>query len=517
MKQRLTDLGALGLFRDQMAHELPMGAWSLAGNMRFKDGYAQKIGGHSAVYDPPSVAPYYLLPYSVGASRYWLYAGAQKIYSVTGSSHTNITRQTAGNDVNYTGSLNGWTGCVLTGIAILNSGADVPQYWAGSGKAAAVTNWPSGWTCKALRAYKQFLFALNVTKSGTNYPHLVQWSAPAEPGTLPASWDDTDPEEDTGKTDLASDQSPIVDGLQLGDLFVIYKEASVWVAQYTGGPFVFQFRMVSPPEAAVGLMSRNGLVACPVGHVFIAQGDVMVFDGVGQPRSILAGRMKKYLIEAMESSAYSQAFCAHNPTQNEVWICYPAAGATSCNEAIIWNYTDNTLGLRTLPSINHAAAGVVDNTIANSWNTDSDSLDLHERAWNSNAYAASAQRLLMAAAGTKLYLADLTSTFAGATFNAYLRREAMDFGDSDAVKTITRIRPRIDAPNGTVISVRVGGSMHPTTGITWADAVDFTVGTDEDVDVFVTGRYLSIQLGNTAVGPWRVRSMDVEFEVTGYH
>jgi len=520
VKQPLNALGSLGVWRDQFAHELPMAgnppafAWSLSRNMRFRDGYAQKCTGQAAIFDPPSVVPYWLLPITNGSTRYLVYAGATKIYTVTGTTHSNITRQTAGNDVNYTGGMNTWNGCVLTGIAIINNGVDVPQFWAGNPatRCAALTNWPAAWTARSVRAHKQFLFALSVTKTGTTYPHLVHWSHPAEPGTVPSSWDDSDPELDAGRNDLADDESKLVDGLTLGDVFVIYKEASIWVAQYIGGQSVFNFRKITD---AAGLLAPNGLVAFPGGHVFIAQGDVMLFTGIGEPQSILAGRLQKYFVDTIDSTAYAQSFCCHNPTQNEVWVCYPTAGATYCDEAIIWNYKNDTLGIRALPNAIHGVSGVVDSTIANSWNADTDSWLAHERSWNGSAYTPSAKRLMLASSATKIYLADLTSTFAGTAFSAYVRREGMDFGDPDAVKTITSVRPRFDAPAGTVISVRVGGSMYPGSGITWSAAVDFTVGTSDKVDTFTTGRYLALQFETSSASTWRIKSADIEFEVTG--
>ena len=39
---------------------------------------------------------------------------------------------------------------------------------------------------------QNYLIALDLTKSGTRYPHMVKWSAAADPGTVPASWDETD-------------------------------------------------------------------------------------------------------------------------------------------------------------------------------------------------------------------------------------------------------------------------------------------------------------------------------------
>ena len=99
---RVPNCGAVGVIQDLSQHELPINAWTDSQNIRFLDGYLNQFLGHGSVYGTPSVIPYHVLPVIIGSARYWIYASLTKIYAATitaGSAvHTNLTRQTAGND-----------------------------------------------------------------------------------------------------------------------------------------------------------------------------------------------------------------------------------------------------------------------------------------------------------------------------------------------------------------------------------------------------------------------------------
>ena len=123
---RVPNCGEIGVIQDLSQHELPINACTDAQNIRFLDGYVNQFFGHGQVYGTPSVIPYHVLPVSIGSARYWIYAPLEKIYAVTITGgvavHTNLTRQTAGVDVDYAATANSWTSTVLGGIPILNPG-----------------------------------------------------------------------------------------------------------------------------------------------------------------------------------------------------------------------------------------------------------------------------------------------------------------------------------------------------------------------------------------------------------
>src|SRR3990172_1107095 len=140
-------LGSVGIITDVPSYELPPEAWTAGENVRFQDGKVQKVLGHNVVFDPPSIAPYWIQPLYQGAQAFWLYAGLAKVYVTDMASHFNITRQTASVDVDYSTNADmKWNGGVLNGIGILNNGSDDPQMWNPPGtstKLVALSNWPA--------------------------------------------------------------------------------------------------------------------------------------------------------------------------------------------------------------------------------------------------------------------------------------------------------------------------------------------------------------------------------------
>jgi hypothetical protein len=237
---QVVDVGAVGVISDTDPVLLPPNAWTAAENVRFSNNEAAKITGHSNVATP-SVAPYTLVPVVKGTTAYWVYAGLAKAYSWDGTNHTNITRQTTGVDVDYTGAISDyWNGGVLNGVLVLNNGKDAPQMWI-STKLEALS-WDSGntwaakgYTAKVIRPYKNFLVALDWNNGTTDYPRTVYWSNRADPNTVPSDWDYADPANDSGTAELAATPGWVLDGEQLRDAFAIYKEDAIHLMQDVGG------------------------------------------------------------------------------------------------------------------------------------------------------------------------------------------------------------------------------------------------------------------------------------------
>jgi hypothetical protein len=383
---QVKDVGKIGVNRDLSSSELPINAWTDCQNIRFIDGSAYQFYGHGEVFAGTVVEPYHVLPVSVSGVRNWIYAGANKVYQVNATggvvTHTNITRQTALVDVNYAATKNSWTSSVLGGIVLLNNGVDAPQMWAGTGKCAALTAWPASTTCAVMRSYKNSLIALNVTKSGTSYPYMVKWSHPADPGTVPVTWDTADATKDAGEVDLAEGYDSIVDGLALRDSFVIYKQQSVWRMDYTGGVFVYKFSKVLGTS---GAMNRNCITEIDGQHFVLTADDVVIHDG-NQAVSVLDKQTRRFLFSNIDTALYGQCFVFKNPYMNEVFVCYPSAGATSCNQAMVWNWVDKTISFREIPNLNHAQSGALDSGLSQTFDSDSSPFDSDITAFNAGDF-----------------------------------------------------------------------------------------------------------------------------------
>ena len=505
------DAGAIGVVRDAYAPELPLNAWSDARNVRFREGYAEKMRGHASPFGTPTVAPYHVVPFTTSTARYFVYAGLQKLYYVdTTATHTEITR--ASGAYNATADAR-WNGGVFSGIVVLNNGVDAPQYWAGSGLAQPLPAWPDGYTARVLRPWRSFLLALNITKSGTNYPHMVKLSHSADPGTLPSSWDHTDPTKDAVERDLTEDSSPIVDGRSLGDTFVVYKE-NAYYALVEGGSRIFVSQKIS---GAAGALSTNCIAEFPGGHFVMGQGDIFVHS-LGAPQSLLTRTMRRWLYGQLDDATYARSFVAANPLQNEIWACLVPYGQAFATLALVWNWKDGTFTVRELPGIAHADFGVVDSAFSQSWDADAETWDSDTSVWDQLPdITKSSPRLMMAApAGADLYLADQSRLFDGTAITAYAQREGVSFGDPRRVKLLKRIVPVFEAAPGTQIRIRTGSAMDQSSGTTWGDYQTFTVGTDFEHHCFASGRYLGWEFSSvSATADWRLKRFDLHVDQRG--
>jgi hypothetical protein len=513
---RYQNAGGLGLNLDADSNDLassPAFEWSGGENVRFYDGYAEKFTGHAKHHGDVSVVPYGVF-FSNASSRYEVYTGLERIYAVTGTTHTDITRSLGV----YTGGENNkWTGGTLAGTLILNNGADDPQFWAGDvgTPCAKLTNWPASTKCKIIRVFDNFIIALNITEGASNYHSMVRWSTPADPGTLPASWDYTLATNEAGRIEgvLSSTPDKIVDGLPQQNIFFIYKEKSIYAMQYTGGRDIFSFTSVNKTQGALA----TGCVAdTPIGHVVLTDGDVIV-NQAGNIRSIIDGRMRKWLFETMDSDNRERSFVAANPYKNEAWICFPTSGQSWPDKALVWNYRSNTFAIREIPNLTAAASGIITAIDLTTWDSRTDIWNDADDEWASNQYSQASQRLVLASSDNYLFLADNTRAFNGSQMTAYIERTGLDFGEPEYRKLCKQVRPRFDAATGTTIKIYVGSQTDLDGAITWSEPVDFVVGTHVKADFMVSGRYLAVKFESYAQGAWRLRTFDMDIARLGMY
>lgn len=506
--------GAIGVNKDLSAPELPIGAWTDSLNISFRDGYAWQSYGYSEIYATPPVIPYHVCPVTVAGVRKWIYAGSGKMYTVSAAggtvTHTDITR-TVGGD--YTATLNSWTSCVLSGVPILNNGVDAPQAWLLTGNAAALANWPAGVTCKSLRVYKNSLIAINVTEAGTNYPFMIRWSHPADPGAVPSSWDYTDATKDAGRTDVSDSLGgELVDGLALRDSFMLYAKQAVFRLDYARSAYVYN---ISKVLGASGAMNKNCIVEIPGGfHLVLGADDVYLHDGTS-PASILDKQTRRYLFANLDVDYAGQAFVFKNPWLNSVYICYPEPGNTTCNKALVYNYVDKTCGFQEIPNLNHATNGAMDSSLSQQWSADSLPWDSDVSLWNASDFTPDISRVMLAPNTTKLYQLDASITFNGTNISSYMERRGLHFDAPDKIKTIRGVRPKIFGNVGYTVGVQVGFSDTPYGEVTWADVVPYTIGTTISCDTFASGRYGAIRFLTGTAYNYGVSSYEFDVNLRG--
>lgn len=507
----INDLASLGVINDVKPYMLPPEAWTLALNMRYRDKAVESLLGWEQVFGTPPVAPHFLMPISTVATNYWLYSSLTKIYVYDGVAHTDITRTVGGN---YTATETyQWNGTILGGIPIFNNGVDVPQYRADMASGTEfenLPNWPANLRARVIRAFGPYLMAFGLTEAGVVKPHTILWSHPADPGSVPSSWDSTVLSNDAGRKDLEDVNSGVIlDAMPLTNMF-IYKENSTWRATHIGGRFIFDFK---PFLETSGILAPRCVALTGDGkrHCVVTQDDMIWHNG-NRIVSILDDRQRTKLFAEMDTLNYGNSFMFCNPLASEIWFCYPTTGMTNPNKALIWNYKEGgekgVISFADGITFRNAAIGSIEGDSSELWSDGTDEWDEDTGPWSEFLR----RRVLLAGTdATKFYNMDRGSTRDGVAFLQTLQREGLSvvgrkrnnewIVDHQNRKLFQRLWPKV---TGNAINIRLGSQELVDGPVSWGGAVEFdpTIGRAADNDP-ISGAALAIELSSSSKS-WRL-------------
>ena len=486
----IDNAGQYGIVTDIPPYQLPPNAWSGGNNVRVRNSGIKKCAGFEEVFASCPIPPHHIFPVSDGTSVYWLALGEDKAYVFKnqGGGWTNITRQTTGADVNYTTSEEeGWSHTIIGGVPVMTNFRDPPQFWALSSgiyatgtKLAELSNWEASTDlCKSIKSFKTFLIALNMTRASVPYPKLVKWSNEAASHAVPTSWDEADATKDAGEYELADTPGDIIDGLQLGESFMIYKDDAIYIMNYIGTPFIFSFKLLSP---TIGILAKNCVSEFSGGHFFF--GKTNIYLNNGQTISpLLTDRLRREVFDNLDGDNFKRSFTVADYNRNEMLACYPSGGYTYPNKAIIWNWSTNTLTLRDLPNPSSMGFGVAFvSTDSDEWDDNTKDWDTAARVWGSLTFEKGAENLLFCVPGTS------TGVMSAATKANPVRittssAHYLSNGDKIIIDNVAGMT-EINAP---------AGSAYPAAGVLYAKidatnpATEFTLYTDADLSTSLDG------------------------------
>lgn len=490
--------------------DLPLSAWSAVNNVAFKDGKSRKAQGYIQTFAGNPVNVNYLMSAIDSSQLSWYEATNTGIFRTEGTIHTDLTRVSGP----YLATENsGWSGDVLNNVIIFNNPLDYPQILRRSdAKFIDLPNWPASTTANTMRTYKNYMVALGVTKTGTEYPNKVKWSAPADPGQVPSTWNEADPTNDAGEVDIAGNGDNIVDGKKLRDSFIIYKESSVHSMTYIGGTFVFSFRQLFDD---IGLISRDSVAEFDGKHFAVGRGDVYVHNGV-QKESVIDGKMKEYLFNSIREDAYDRTFVVADHQNTTMWVCFCSSDRNDpalkgCDRALLWNWREDTWSIRDLPNIRYATFGIVDPKASDSWDAAAGTWDTDSSTWGESNYNPSKLKILMTSVETdKIYMVSNDSLYDGATFKSFLERTDIALDDDRNLKEVISITPHIQG-DGTA-NLYVGSSYIQNGPITWKGPYSYTLGSQFKIDFKLVARYIAVRFEVDSAANWALNGYT--FEVT---
>lgn len=546
----INKLGSVGLVADIFNLDTPPEAWTAVRNCRMGPYGAEKFLGHQATLGGASwaVAPYWLFHAPVpGSVGYWIACGSAKIYARTAQdpyTETNITRQTAAVDVDYSATeTQKWNGGIFGGLLVMNNGVDEPQVWdplVGTGTkvqgfAAYGSPWPNNYTAAVVRPFGRYLVAIDVTKdTAIRYPQLVFWSHVADPGAMPSSWNIADPEVEAGEYPLQDAVGALVDMRILRGTNMLYTTDQVWQMKHVGGGLVFGFDPVFHEQGALATNCIARFKHKTESHLVLGGDDLFIHNGQSA-QSVITPAMRRWFFQQIDPTFYERSFLVANPRFSEVWVCIPETGATQPTLALVWNWETGAVGFRDLlketsgsetrssastqgtPCI---AIGSLDDVSDETWASDSDSWDSDSTLWDERTSSPAIPRLLMVdrSASNLTYMLDSSTQFDGTNFTwsvertglalAGLDRQGSPMSDTETVKLLTEIWPRFSCTGPATITVQVGTQEIPDEAVTWSAAYTYDTDADHFLSVYHSARFFSVR--------FELSSQNVGLKFPGY-
>jgi len=519
-------------------------AWTLAENIRYSKGSPEVLAGWAQVFGTPAVTPHFAMSVKGASQTWWLYTSLTGAGAYDGATHADITRAAGPYTTNNTEQ---WNGVVFGGIPIFNNGMDIPQAWIGvyalGLKLVNLPNWPSGMRAAILRNFGSYLVAFNITDplttaadGGHVFPHLVQWSNPAAPGTVPTSWAYGNPTTEGGRKDLPDTNSGfILDAMQLGSTMFIYKERSVWKMNYIGGTFIYQFDTFL---ADVGILAPRCVCMDITGtkHVMVTQDDIITHNG-NSVDSILTDRQRVTLFNALNRDQAQTSFIFCNKSKDEVWFCFPEQGQLQPSRALIWNAKGGKGAISYATGINfrNAIVGDLQGVSDELWSAGTDTWADETGPWSQIfkqkmvLCAPDPTRALTYTSG-RFYQLDSGTTrdSIGPQVTPTLTREDLGvigqkrngelINDFKQMKMVDSVWPKMV---GAAIRLRVGFREVVGGPLTWQDYTPFDPATDLWVNTIVNenlpgcGKAVSLEYSASTLAYWRLDGYSMNIEVIG--
>lgn len=541
----VSDLGAVGLIRDLKPHRLPANAFSESLNTRFFEGIVSPVAGYTDL-DPLSAqtmdAIYWDQHFYSGNNDWWVVTGlassvAKVVMFTLEGAERNITP--TGGETLAISNGDQWSGGPFMGNCIICNGRSSEVFYIsdpdGGAPVMQELEYSSGvglytrLRFDVVRPWKNYLIGIGVQVVPVGgvagipqgyYPNLVWWSDVAGPGEVPGSWEADNPSTHAGYQPLGNLRAELVDGIQLGDRFLLYGANTIHSMQYVGPPAVFQFHedMIS-----IGCMATNTVVPIELQgqptHIVMGSGDIYATDGISV-RSIVDDKLRRYIYDTIDPDFHKSSFVVAHLREDEVWCCLPTDGNQYPNMAVVYNYRTNTLYLRDLPTNTTFASWgrqTTGDAIFGVINSETAIINTVNELINArDDYQPGDQTMVSVTLSGGVFRHGQGTLFNGAAPFCYISRTGMQIEENAThPKVVTEIWPEIDADPGSTVELRIGAQDNIGASVTWEDWHSFSPGVDKFIPVTANGRLHAWELRSNDGSNWRLSAINFMWTPNG--
>ena len=201
--------------------------------------------------------------------------------------------------------------------------------------------------------------------------------------------------------------------------------------------------------------------------------------------------------------------------------CYPAAGSSNVNKAVIWNWRENTFSIRDLPDVSSIGYGIVEISSGATWDAGTTTWNATSDPWGSTNYQNVLKNLVFSDyTNTKLYRDNKGNKKDTADMTSYIERTGYDLDDPSLVKFVSAVYPEIEVSGNNSVNVYIGTQMSTEVGVDWNPDTGgapylFNPNTQSKVSCRATGKFFGIRVESTTDMDWKLHSVGFEVKARG--
>lgn len=242
-----------------------------------------------------------------------------------------------------------------------------------------------------------------------------------------------------------------------------------------------------------GLIGPQAIVELPHAHIFISSDNIYSFDG--STVTPIGDTVKNYIISIVNPSSLLKIFGYYNKDSGDVVFAFDSTLSHDNNRdrAIVYNTSTKTWSVR---DMNMTAMGEYSQVFDREIDTIDTAIDEMDDITDASAYLAKRILTFAGDGSGKLYRLEGYNDSRG-DYEGYVITKTHHMEAPDKIKRLLRIQFHIETQGDYNLVVQVGTSWNSETLFTWSDK--FTMGLKSPkppfVDVDLSARYFAIRFG----------------------